>query len=96
VKATILIAAVTLCVAHSAVAQEDPAVAVKRDKQICRTQQMTGSLTRVRKTCHTQMEWDIIAASARKSISDISQQSGVTNGALDTPTGRQNAAMAGQ
>src|SRR5438045_780393 len=47
-KATMLIFPFALCAAHTAVAQEAQA-ATKEEKQICRTQRMTGSLTRVHK-----------------------------------------------
>jgi len=62
-----------------------------KEKKICRSERMTGSLTRVRRTCLTQREWDQLAESTRRSINglerDANQRQSVTNNSFNTPGG---------
>jgi len=48
-------------------AQPDP------NKKICRNEKMTGSLTRVTRTCMTQAEWAKLAETTNKSIDDLNR-----------------------
>ncbi len=43
------------------------------DKKICRTERMTGSLTRSTRTCMTQAQWDQLADETNKTVSDLSR-----------------------
>jgi hypothetical protein len=53
IAASILVAATGI----SALAQEQPADAAKTEKKICRTEKMTGSLTRRSRICLTEAQW---------------------------------------
>lgn len=55
--------------AFSAQPQSDQAA--KQEKKVCKTQKMTGSLTRVQRTCLTQAEWDRLAEGTRRNIDTI-------------------------
>lgn len=37
-------------------------------KKVCRSERLTGSLTRVRRVCQTQAEWDAQAQNAREGV----------------------------
>ncbi|HEY6816482.1 MAG TPA: hypothetical protein VI168_13155 [Croceibacterium sp.] len=55
-------------------AGEQPAAAqaaTNPAKRICKTEKMTGSLTRVRRTCLTQSQWDRLAEGTRDGVDDI-------------------------
>jgi predicted secreted protein len=56
----VLVAAATVAIAGTAVAQTDqPATAEPaKEKKICRTETVTGSLMRKRRTCMTAEEWN--------------------------------------
>ena len=68
-KATILLVAALLTSGTVAVAAA-PDTAGSQDapraKRICKSEKITGSLTRVRRTCYTQREWDRLAEIARR------------------------------
>ena len=40
----------------------------KKEKKVCKSEKVTGSLTRVRRTCLTQREWDRLAEVTRKGV----------------------------
>ncbi|HEY6816483.1 MAG TPA: hypothetical protein VI168_13160 [Croceibacterium sp.] len=65
-----------LAAAPAAEQAEQPA----REKKICKSEKMTGSLTRVRRTCLTQAEWDRLAEGSRDNVNDIVRDSAVRNG----------------
>lgn len=55
-----------------------PAAAEKPpEKLLCRKERVTGSLTRVRKICMTQRDWDTLASNTRKSMDDLRGDAGV-------------------
>ncbi len=47
--------------------------APKPEKKICRTERLTGSLTRSSRTCLTQAQWDQVNEQNSKSINDLVQ-----------------------
>lgn len=47
--------------------QEKP----KKEKKICKTEKVTGSLTRVNRICMTQAEWDRLNERTRKGLTDL-------------------------
>lgn len=54
-------------------------------KKVCRSEKLTGSLTRVRRICQTQAEWDAMAQNTREGVdrytrSATGQPSGGTPG----------------
>ena len=68
-KATILLVAALLTsgtVAVAAAPDTDGSQDAQKEKRICKSEKITGSLTRVRRTCYTQREWDRLAEIARR------------------------------
>lgn len=66
-------AASALAFATGAIAQAPTDDAAKQEKKICKSARVTGSLTRVQRTCLTQSEWDRLAEGTRKNIDDIAR-----------------------
>jgi hypothetical protein len=66
-------------------AQETP-----KEKKICRTESVTGSLIAKQRICKTRAEWDELAANTSKTLNDGSRrqnsgsESGSANGANNT------------
>lgn len=44
---------------------------VKKEKKICRSERVTGSLTRVNRICLTRAEWDEVAARTKKGLDEM-------------------------
>ena len=68
-KTAILLVAALLAsgtAATAAASDTDGSQDAQREKRICKTEKITGSLTRVRRTCYTQREWDRLAEIARR------------------------------
>jgi hypothetical protein len=47
-----------------------------KEKKICRTEKVTGSLARKRRTCMTQKEWDELAARTKQSLDEYTGNAG--------------------
>ena len=62
--------ALVLASGGHAQASPDPATAATDEKKICRTEKMTGSLTRVRRVCLTATEWDDLRRNTKHSFED--------------------------
>ncbi len=45
-----------------------------KEKKVCRTETVTGSLVAKRRICLTQAEWDQIAENTRKSLNDLNRR----------------------
>ncbi len=43
----------------------------QKEKRICRSEKLTGSLTRVRRVCLTRSEWDRLAEGTRKNVHEL-------------------------
>ena len=48
-----------------------------KEKKVCRTETVTGSLIGKKRVCLTQAQWDEIAANTRKTMSDMSRHQGM-------------------
>jgi hypothetical protein len=72
-KALGIAAAAILLTTASGGLAEEPAgeAAAKKEKKICKTEKMTGSLTRVRRICMTQSEWNRTAESMNRAVGRI-------------------------
>ena len=55
--------------------------APEKEKKICKNEKITGSLTRVRRVCLTQREWDRMAETARNSVNDLDRNANRTQSA---------------
>jgi hypothetical protein len=70
---------------EAAEAKQEKRTEAKQEKRICKSEKLTGSLTRVRRTCLTQRQWDELAESTRRSVRGVvddanrTQASSVTN-----------------
>jgi len=70
---TILLAAALLTSGTAVFAAEDGTEnpEAQQEKRICKNEKITGSLTRVRRVCLTQREWDRLAEGTRKNVNDL-------------------------
>jgi hypothetical protein len=50
-------------------------VAAPKEKKICHSEKMTGSLTRVNRICMTAAEWDKLAENTNDGVNDYVKQS---------------------
>lgn len=55
------------------VEDKDAGVKPDPDKKVCKSERMTGSLTRAIRTCKTQAEWSQVAEATNKSIEDLNR-----------------------
>ncbi|MBN9507189.1 MAG: hypothetical protein J0I69_14325 [Altererythrobacter sp.] len=67
----IAIAAIAMTATGAAAAEPKADNEAKQEKKICKSEKMTGSLTRVRRTCLTQSEWDQLAENTRRNLDRI-------------------------
>lgn len=84
-------------VAGAALAASSPASAQdstdegqsKADKVICKTKKITGSRTKVRRTCMTKREWDELADATRRDVQglerDANQKEALRRGDAGVP-----------
>lgn len=71
-KKIAILALVAMISATGAVAADDERAADEtKEKKICRSEKMTGSLTRVKRICMTEREWRELAANTKRSIDDL-------------------------
>jgi hypothetical protein len=79
-KATYAIGAVlAIAVAAPAIAADgdkDKAKDAPKEKKICRTERVTGSLVAQRRICMTKSEWDKLALETKKDVEDIQRNAG--------------------
>jgi hypothetical protein len=57
----------------SAKDNDDEEEVAAQDKVICKTKKVTGSRTKVSRTCMTKAEWDATAAAARQGVDKLSR-----------------------
>ena len=71
-KALCIMASAMLMSATGALAQEAiPEQAAQQEKRICKTDKMTGSLTRRTRTCLTRSQWSRLSEGSQKNAEDI-------------------------
>lgn len=75
--AALLLAGGTAAIASE---PERAAEATKTEKKVCKNEKVTGSLTRVRRVCMTQREWDGLADSASRGVNDMNRQQNTGGG----------------
>lgn len=69
----ILAAAAAMVLATGALAAEPEAQEASKEKKVCKSEKMTGSLTRVRRICMTQKQWDELALSTQRGLDDLAR-----------------------
>ena len=67
----LVIAALALAVPGAALAAEDSDSGEKKEKKICRSEKVTGSLTRVNRVCLTQSQWDALHSDTREKLNHM-------------------------
>jgi hypothetical protein len=79
---TILFAMAALVTATGALAAEPAPQEAKAEKKICRSENMTGSRTRVTKICMTEREWRELSTNTKQNIDKLGNPvaSGQTQG----------------
>lgn len=82
----VMILALTMS-AQAAYAGDDTKAAgdAPKEKKVCKSERMTGSLTRVNRVCMTQAEWDKLAERTSKSVDDLNRNQ---NRAMQTQVGQ--------
>ena len=78
-KTSWVVAACALLIASGAAANDkvqdnDPA---KAEKQVCRTEGVTGSLARVNRICMTNAEWNALARQTKSDVEDLQHKGAV-------------------
>ncbi|WEK47117.1 MAG: hypothetical protein P0Y56_02190 [Candidatus Andeanibacterium colombiense] len=87
-RLTATLAVLLLTTTVSVSAADEKAPVDKKDKVICRTDKMTGSRTRVRRTCMTRAQWDDLAAKTKKGLDEFNgSAAGGTNSAWNPSNG---------
>jgi hypothetical protein len=77
-RISFLLAAATFLMAGTAVAAAPQNTSssnegAAKEKRVCKSEKITGSLTRVRRVCMTQREWDQLSENAQRGVNDISR-----------------------
>jgi hypothetical protein len=72
----LLAATLAIAVAAPALASDDKDQDAPKEKKICRTERVTGSLVAQRRVCMTQAEWNKLAAETKKDLEDIQRNGG--------------------
>jgi len=79
-----------LVMATGAVAASPPATETAKppkEKKVCKSEKITGSLTRVRRVCMTQREWNELAQRTSRDVDELVRQSGRNDGGGAAPGG---------
>jgi len=78
-KVLSMVAAAVLMTATGSLAQApEAAEPAKPERKVCRSEKMTGSLTRVRRICMTQSEWNRAAENTRRSVAGLERDANQT------------------
>lgn len=72
-KSLILAALATALVPTATLGQDSADAKSKKEKKICKTYKVTGSLTRVNRICMTQAEWDEQQRRTKQGLDDFNR-----------------------
>jgi hypothetical protein len=75
--------------------QGEQAKTAPKEKKICRTERVTGSLVAQRRVCMTAEEWDKLALETRKDLEDIQRNAGSIPRTVNSDPNNQGGATAG-
>jgi hypothetical protein len=70
------LAAAVLMASTGVMAAAPEAQEPQKEKKICRTERMTGSLTRRTRICMTEAQWRELAAQTKKGLDEMSRPQG--------------------
>lgn len=83
-KSIIVAAGMALVITGTAVSAQQAKEEPSKEKKVCRTSKMTGSLTRRTRICMTETEWRELNNRTRKGLEEMGQSAaGGTNHAWD-------------
>lgn len=82
-----MIALVSTAGAAAAQTDQDQANHPKKEKQICRSEPVTGSRTKVNRVCMTLEEWNKLAEQTRNSMDSISRDASMATKGSSNPLG---------
>ena len=78
----LLAASLAVAVSAPGFAKDDGTASAPKEKKVCKTERVTGSLVSKRRICLTQAEWDKVAAETKKNLDEYgSRMGGVRDGA---------------
>jgi hypothetical protein len=78
----LLAASLAVAVSAPGFAKDDGTASAPKEKKVCKTERVTGSLVSKRRICLTQDQWDKIAADTKKNMDEYgSRMGGVRDGA---------------
>ena len=83
----LLAASLAVAVSAPGFAKDDGTASAPKEKKVCKTERVTGSLTRVNRICMTAAEWNAIAESTRKTLSDQINRASVGTGSSQMSNG---------
>jgi hypothetical protein len=89
----LVMALATPAIAADDKAQDQSAAQDVKEKKICRTETVTGSLVAKRRTCMTKAQWDELAANTRKTMGDMTRHQGIGNESGSASGATNNAGM---
>ena len=73
---------------------DEPAEAAP-ERKICKTERATGSLTRSRRICMTQAEWDQLRRDTQKDLADMQRNGGAIPRTINGSAANQGGMTAG-
>jgi hypothetical protein len=71
-----IVAGAVLATGTAASASDEDSGAPPEEKLVCRTEKVTGSRTKVKRTCMTKAQWDELAERTKKDMDDFSRNAG--------------------
>lgn len=77
IRGATVFAAMLVLAASGASAKDDDnsqTTEAKKEKKVCKSEKVTGSLTRVRRICMTQSEWDELARRTARDLDELGDQ----------------------
>ena len=81
-KLAAVLAVSLLAITTATAAAEEQAPVDKKDKVVCRTDKMTGSRTKIRRTCMTRAQWDEVERKTKKGLDEFNSSAA---GGLKSP-----------
>lgn len=83
-------AAILMLGMTSAAGASEPSDATK-EKKVCKSEKITGSLTRVRRVCLTQREWDRISVDVNRTLNRLGRSAAEAESLKHNPAAAASA-----
>jgi hypothetical protein len=72
-KSRVVALMMLVCAASATAAAPQSGEEPKKERKICRSEKVTGSLTRVNRICLTQAQWDELAARTKRGLDEMTR-----------------------